>query len=163
LQKPRVSDGRLTARFLLQDFRRLKATPKKPTASRGLSRRQAQDLDIEIGFLEGVVRRDPRFVEALQLLGDDYTRRGRYKRGLEVDQRLVKLRPQDSVTHYNLACSLALTHEPAQAIVALHRALDLGYSDFKWLKRDPDLRALRRHPLFKSIRDRIRSLGEART
>ena len=48
------------------------------SANNKLSSREQRDLDIEIQFLEGVVRRDQRYVEALQLLGDDYTRRGRF-------------------------------------------------------------------------------------
>jgi tetratricopeptide (TPR) repeat protein len=133
--------------------------PKK-SITKQMSRREARDLDIEIGFLEGVVRRDPEYVDALQILGDNYTRRGRFTKGLEVDLRLCRLRPDDALTHYNLACSLALTGEAGQAIDTLHRALDLGYRDFKWMRRDPDLRGLRQHPLYKSIRARIRKLEE---
>ena len=55
--------------------------------------REQQDLDLEIGFLEGLVRRNPTYVEALQILGDNYTRRGRYTEGLKVDERLSRLRP----------------------------------------------------------------------
>jgi tetratricopeptide (TPR) repeat protein len=134
--------------------------PKKTSIQRGLSRREARDLDIEIDFLEGVVRRDPGYVDALQILGDNYTRRGRYAKGLEVDLQLAGLRPADALTHYNLACSLALTGETARAVETLHRALDLGYRDYRWLRRDPDLRGLRKHPLFKSIRERLRTLEQ---
>lgn len=135
--------------------------PKKNAAKRTLSRREARDLDIEIGFLEGVVRRDPEYVDALQVLGDNYTRRGRFSKGLDIDRHLCQLRPQDALTHYNLACSLALTGETARAIEILHQALDLGYQDVKWLRRDPDLRELRRHPLYRSIRARLRDLEQA--
>jgi hypothetical protein len=31
---------------------------------------------------------------------------------------------------------------------ALQRSLELGYRHVKWLRRDPDLRALRRDPRF---------------
>lgn len=136
--------------------------PKK-SSSRPLTRTEARNLDIEIGFLEGVVRRDPEYVDALQILGDSYTRRGRFNKGLEVDLRLCRLRPDDALTHYNLACSLALTGEAGQAVDTLHRALDLGYRDFKWMRRDPDLRGLRQHPLYKSIRARIRKLEERKS
>ena len=37
------------------------------SANNKLSSREQRDLDIEIQFLEGVVRRDRRYVEALQL------------------------------------------------------------------------------------------------
>ena len=76
---------------------------------RKLGRKETRDLDVEIGFLEGLVARDPGYIEALQLLGDDYTRRGRVEDGLRVDQRLKGLRPGDPDVHFNLACSLALT------------------------------------------------------
>ena len=53
--------------------------------------------------MEGVVRRDPRYVEALQLLGDNYTKRGRYSEGLNVDERLAELEPENPMVFYNLA------------------------------------------------------------
>ena len=132
--------------------------PESSSRQRSLNAEQVRNLDIEIGFLEGVVRRDPAYVEALQVLGNDYTRRGRFAEGLRVDVRLSRLRPEDALVQYNLACSYSLTDQPEPAVMALTRALDLGYRDFKWMRRDPDLRKVRRHPLFRQIRARIRSL-----
>ena len=111
-----------------------------------MTREQERNLDIEIGFLEGVVRRDPGYIDALQILGDNYTRRGRFEDGLKVDEQLVRLRPGDALVYYNLACSYSLTEQFESAAAALNRALDLGYRDFKWLSKDPDLAKLRKHP-----------------
>ena len=69
--------------------------PKKPL-KKTLTREDRRTLDVEIGFIEGVVRRDPDYVEALQILGDDYTKRGRFLDGLKVDEQLARLRPADS-------------------------------------------------------------------
>src|SRR5881275_82380 len=129
-----------------------------PKRSKKLTREQERDLDIEIGFIEGVVRRAPGFIEALQILGDDYTRRGRFVDGLKLDEQLARLRPDDTLVHYNLACSYSLTGQFADAAVALNRALDLGYRDFKWLSRDPDLAKFRKHSLYKKIRARVRAM-----
>jgi len=126
--------------------------------SKKMTREQERNLDIEIGFLEGVVRRDPGYIDALQILGDNYTRRGRFEDGLKVDEQLVHLRPGDALVHYNLACSYSLTEQFESAAVALNRALDLGYRDFKWLSKDPDLAKLRKHPLYKKIRARIKAM-----
>ena len=128
------------------------------STKRALKRDQKRDLDIEIGFLEGLVTRDPEYVDALRLLGDDYTRRGRYVDGLKVDERLAHLRPDDPFTHYNLACSLSLTGQFEATFAALNRALDGGYRDFRWLGKDPDLVAFRKHPLYRRLRARIRAL-----
>jgi len=116
-----------------------------------LSLQQERDLDIEIGFLEGVVARDRNYVEALQLLGDNYTRRGRYREGLTVDRRLARLCPGDPLVHYNLACSYSLTRQFRRAFRSLRKALVHGYRDFDWLRKDPDLELLRQHVLFGDI------------
>jgi tetratricopeptide (TPR) repeat protein len=132
--------------------------PQKSSNRRALTPRQERDLDIEIGFIEGVVRRAPDYADALQVLGDGYTRRGRYEEGLKIDEQLAQLRPKDALVHYNLACSYGLADQVERAVATLHRALDLGYRDFKWMRRDPDLRKVRKHALYRQIRERILSL-----
>ncbi|HAB19262.1 MAG TPA: hypothetical protein PLX89_22555 [Verrucomicrobiota bacterium] len=123
-----------------------------------LSRREAKDLDIEIGFLEGLVRRDPAYVEALELLGDHYTLRGRARESLTIDERLRSLRPDDPNVRFNLACSLALSGNPESACTELEQALALGFRDFRMLQRDPDLAAARKHPAFKRVREKVKAL-----
>jgi tetratricopeptide (TPR) repeat protein len=130
--------------------------PKKPLA-RKMSRDEKRNLDVEIGFIEGVVRKDPSFVEALQILGDDYTKRGRFDDGLKVDEQLAVLRPQDATVLYNLACSYSLTGLTEQAFDALQRSLAAGYDDFKWLAQDPDLEAVRKHPRYSEVRAQIKT------
>lgn len=132
--------------------------PKKPAPKKKLTRRELRDLDVEISFLRGVVGRDPDFIEALQVLGDAYTKRGRFDAGLEVDEALSKLCPHDPMVLYNLACSYALTRRHEQAASALLRAVDLGYSDFKWLMKDPDLASLRKHAAFEPIRAKLKKV-----
>jgi tetratricopeptide (TPR) repeat protein len=130
--------------------------PKKPQAKK-LTREDKRNLDIEIGFIEGVVHKAPDYVEALQILGDDYTKRGRFEDGLKVDEQLARLRPHDATVLYNLACSYSLTGETEHALAALHRAIAAGYDDFKWMAQDPDLEALRKHPLYDQVREKIKT------
>ena len=133
--------------------------PRKRSArSKRLSRREVRELDVKISFFEGIVRRDPRYVEALQVLGDHYTQRGKFEDSLKVDQQLSRLEPRNPLVFYNLACSYSLNSEFGLAASALDQALSLGYRDFKWLARDPDLRRLRKHPLYRTIEDRIRRM-----
>ena len=133
--------------------------PEKSKArSKKLTRREVRDLDIKISFMEGIIRRDPRYVEALQILGDHYTQRGAYERSLGVDKQLSRLEPRNPLVFYNLACSHSLNGEFDLAVAALERALALGYRDFRWLAHDPDLRQLRKHPLYRNIEQRIRQM-----
>ena len=123
-----------------------------------MSRASRRDLDTSIEFMEGLVRRDPDYVDALQLLGDHYTQRGRYAEGLKVDERLSRLEPHDPLVFYNLACSYSLTEQFDRAVFALQQALQLGYRDFNWLARDPDLRNLRQQPIYRDIQNKIRRM-----
>jgi hypothetical protein len=59
---------------------------------------------------------------------------------------------------YNLACSYSLTDQCDRAADAIEKALSLGYRDFNWLIKDPDLKKLRAHPRYKAIRETIRAL-----
>jgi tetratricopeptide (TPR) repeat protein len=134
--------------------------PEKNSAknNKKLTRKDIRELDVKITFMEGIVRRDPRYVEALQILGDHYTQRGRFDHSLTVDKQLSRLEPTNPLVFYNLACSYSLNSEFDLAAAALESALALGYRDFRWLARDPDLRRLRKHPLYRTIEDKIRKM-----
>jgi hypothetical protein len=75
-----------------------------------------------------------------------------------VDERLARLEPCSSLVFYNLACSYSLTDQFDRAVFALEKALQLGYHDFNWLARDPDLRKLRQQPVYRAIEAKIRRL-----
>jgi tetratricopeptide (TPR) repeat protein len=132
--------------------------PVKSSTRKKSSRTSQRDLDTKIEFMEGLVQRDPDYVDALQLLGDHYTQRGRYVDGLKVDERLAHLEPENSLVFYNLACSYSLTEQFDRAVIALEKALKLGYRDFAWLARDPDLRKLRQQPVYRIIEAKIRRM-----
>jgi hypothetical protein len=130
---------------------------RKPTPQ------ELRDLDVEILFMEGLIQRDPVYIEALQILGDDYTRRDRFQDGLRIDEHLSRLRPRDPMVHYNLACSYSLTLQCGLAAEALNTAINLGYDDFNWMARDPDLQPLREHAGYKQIQAKIRCLSVKET
>jgi tetratricopeptide (TPR) repeat protein len=133
--------------------------PEQSSASnKQLTRKEARELDIKISFLEGLVRRDPECIETLQMLGDHYAQRGRHDHSLKVDQQLARLQPRNPLVFYNLACGLSLKGEVDRAVEALEKALALGYRDFKWLAKDPDLHQLRQHPLYRHIETRIQKM-----
>lgn len=132
--------------------------PAKNSVRRKLNRVEERDLDTKIEFIEGLVRRDPNYVDALQILGDHYTQRGRIGEGLKVDERLARLEPGNPLVFYNLACSYSLSGEMDLGVRALERAMELGYHDFDWLAKDPDLKALRADPAFDNLKAKIRQL-----
>jgi len=112
--------------------------------------------DFNIDFYEGVLKTNPYLVECLNYLGNAYTTKGMYQEGLEVDKKLAKLRPEDSVIIYNLACSYSLTHEVSLAISALEKAIDLGYDDIEQIENDSDINNLRDDKRYKDLMEILR-------
>ena len=102
-------------------------------------------------FIEAVALRLPDDDAVLKALGDLYTRAGFYAEGLDVDQRLLALCPDDPMVLYNLGCSLALTGKSDASLDALKRAISLGYNDLAFMSRDEDLRSLRELAEFRAI------------
>ncbi len=110
-----------------------------------------EDLDFEIPFYEDILKSKPDLVDALIVLGDAYTKKGLYDKGLEVDLRLSKLRPKDATVHYNLACDYTLLKRTDEAIATLERALKLGYRAFEHMSKDPDLDNIRGDARFAAL------------
>jgi tetratricopeptide (TPR) repeat protein len=108
-------------------------------------------LDFELDFFGGVLDRCPDYVDVLRIMGNLLTLKGRFADGMQIDRRLVQLRPNDPLAHYNLACSYALLKRPEQAIKTLRRAVELGYRDFRYMKEDHDLDSVRHDPRFRQL------------
>ena len=119
-------------------------------------------LDFEIAFYEKLLRADPDFIDVLIPLGEAYTRRGDYDKGLDVDRRLIRLRPEDPLVWYNLACSYSLVNQLEPALETLRRAVTLGYRDLTHLQRDPDLVNVRRVKHYRQFLESLATLAAAR-
>ena len=122
-------------------------TPKKS---------KTEDLDFQLNFYEGILKENPEFVEALIALGEIYTKKGLYEKGLTVDRKLARLRPDNPIVHYNLACSLSLSGNITSSFKAIKRAIDLGYDDFSFMDNDPDLSNLRSDERFAQFIDKAK-------
>ena len=120
--------------------------------SKPLARSADQNqLEFELDFFGGVLSRNPDYVDVLRVMGNLLTLKGRFADGLQIDKRLVTLRPNDPLAHYNLACSYALLKRPDQSIKTLRRAVELGYRDFRYMREDHDLDAIRHDPRFRQL------------
>src|SRR3954469_16774084 len=103
---------------------------------------EQSQIDFELDFFGGILERDPDYVDVLRVMGTNLTLKGRFAHGLQIDKRLVQLRPNDPLAHYNLACSYSLLKRTDHALKALRRAVELGYRDFRYMREDRDLDAI---------------------
>jgi tetratricopeptide (TPR) repeat protein len=120
--------------------------PTPETSKRRL--RYETQLDFEIDFFGRLLDRDPYYVDALRAQANNLAAKGQHARALQLDRRLVRLIPEDAIAWYNLACSYTVLGMIDPGFFALQRALELGYAYARRLRRDPDLKALRRDPRF---------------
>jgi tetratricopeptide (TPR) repeat protein len=126
--------------------------PQPPSSDSALARPADQSqIDFEIEFYARILERFPDYVDVLRVQGNNLTRKGRFAEGLQIDKRLVQLRPADPLAHYNLACSYALLKRPDPAIKTLRRAVELGYRDFRYMREDRDLDSIRHDPRFRQL------------
>jgi tetratricopeptide (TPR) repeat protein len=112
---------------------------------------QQTQLDFELDFFERILERNPDFLDVLRVHGNNLTLKGRFGDGLKIDRRLVELRPKDALAHYNLACSYSLMKKVDPALRALRKAIELGYDDFEYLRKDGDLDAVKSDPRFRQL------------
>jgi TolB-like protein/Tfp pilus assembly protein PilF len=63
-------------------------------------------------------------------------------------KRAIELSPDDSLMSYNVACLYSRLGEKKQGIEYLQKSIKQGYTNFEWLKRDPDLNNIQNEPEF---------------
>lgn len=130
-----------------------KNSGEESTSTKGALVRSTEQsqLDFEIEFYDGILKRCPDYVDVLRVQGNNLTLKGRFVDGLQIDKRLVHLRPLDPLAHYNLACSFSLLKKGDLALKTLRRAIELGYRDFRYMREDRDLDYIRSDPRFKQL------------
>ena len=68
-------------------------------------------------------------------------------------ERHLRREPSDAVMLYNAACVQCRLGELDRGAAYLIKALKAGFADVSYARRDPDLRPLRGHPVFRAIVD----------
>lgn len=110
-----------------------------------------EDFDFELAFCRSLRERAADDVPVMEMIAHYFTKAGCIEEGLQLDIRIVQLNPHSPIAHYNLACSLSLSNRNEDAVESLRAAFELGYDDFRWLHKDPDLAGLRSHPTFSAL------------
>ena len=58
---------------------------------------------------------------------------------------------------YNTACAYALSGNPDKAFEMLGKAIEKGYRDAAWAKKDTDLASLRKDPRWKPLIEKMKA------
>jgi non-specific serine/threonine protein kinase len=63
----------------------------------------------------------------------------------------MTLRPKEANVLYNAACTFCLLKNKSQALEALRKAWEAGWTDPNWVRNDPDLAILHDDPEFERL------------
>ena len=88
---------------------------------------------------------------ALQQRAIFHARNGQMDEALSNCQEAVKVAPFSATANYILAGIYAKRGQIEESVTALKRAQELGFRDVTFLKRDPDLASVRKHPEFANL------------
>lgn len=83
-----------------------------------------------------------------------------YDHAIERYLRLVQNHPEARAcqsAYYNLACIASIRNDRAKALTYLRRAVELGFTDYEWLREDGDLAPLREDAEFQRIIEMART------
>jgi non-specific serine/threonine protein kinase len=104
-----------------------------------------------IAILSAHLKKVPEDARARVLLAGVYAHHARFEDAKREADMAIALRPDDTMILYNLACLFCLMNDPKEALTALKKACDVGYSATAWARQDPDLAILHGDPEFESL------------
>ena len=104
-----------------------------------------------IAIFEEHLKKVPEDARARVLLANAYSAIGRFEEGKREADMAMALRPGDTMILYNIACVFCLMNNAKDAINALNKARDAGYSNTPWARQDPDLTLLHGDPEFEKL------------
>jgi len=101
-----------------------------------------------IAIFEDQLKKVPEDARARVLLANSYAAQERFDDAKREADMAMVLRPDDTMILYNVACVFCLMNNSKDAMIALKKARDAGYSNPAWARQDPDLAILQGDPEF---------------
>jgi tetratricopeptide (TPR) repeat protein len=107
-------------------------------------------FDEAIDNYKKALHHNKTFKEAAINLSTAYMKNLNFEEALETLKVGMALDSTNPHIHYNYACYYSLIDQPKESMEKLQEAVRLGFTNFKQIETDPDLKKLRQSPEFKS-------------
>jgi len=117
----------------------------------GNKEKSLQVRELQTRALERQLEVVPEDVRARVLLATNLAAVGRKEEAMRHVEMAVVLRPDDGNTLYNAACVYGVLEEKKPALEMVRKALQAGYANLEWMRRDSDLQCLHGDPEFESL------------
>ncbi len=138
-------------------------TLKKPEVSREIFIIQADEYirgkryRLAVEELRKVLDEFPFDFRANYQIAFAYLLLKEYEKSIHHFEIARRIEPNDQLTLYNLACAYSLHGKIEEALEALERSVDAGFTDADHIRKDPDLDPLRSHERYRSLLKKLRA------
>ncbi|MHB8123089.1 MAG: TPR end-of-group domain-containing protein [Desulfuromonadaceae bacterium] len=117
----------------------------------GMNFVQNEDYGNAIKEFSAAIEKFPDYATAYSNRAVAYMQQNKFNLAAEDLKKAAQLSPQDAHVYYNLTALHSLQKQLDLALKTLDQALDLGFSDYDSLRKDPDLKNLRRHKEYRQV------------
>lgn len=145
--------------------RRIPELLKIPEISReffllqGLKFQEEKQYELAIEEFQKILDESPFHFQANYHIAFAYLLAKNYKKSIHHFVIARRIRPQDMLTLYNLACAYSLDGQIEHAIEALGASIKAGFVDHNHISKDPDLDPLRDQPAFQKLLNKLGGAG----
>ena len=102
----------------------------------------------ELAIYEEALKKTPEDARVRVLIAGLYAKQGRYDEAKREADMAMALRPDDAMILYNSACAFCGMNNVKDALIAIKKAWESGYTNATWTRQDPDLALLHGEPDF---------------
>ncbi len=110
-----------------------------------------ENIDNALKEFSLAIEKAPDYADAYSNRGVAYMQQRKYNKALEDLKKAKELKSESPSIRYNLACLYSLKGDVDFGLDELDAALANGFSDYESLRRDPDLKNLRKNSEFKRV------------
>ncbi len=115
--------------------------------------RRARLKGVELA--EQHLKLNPDDARACYMAANGLVALGQRERGRQWAERAVAMRADDPMLLYNVGCIFSMLGSVERAIDCLEKARDLGVAERGWYEHDSNLDALRGHPRFQALLEKL--------
>ena len=108
-----------------------------------------------VASCEKHLKLNPDNPRAYYLGAIDLVRLGQREKGLDWARRALEIEPDDTGVLYNVACVYSVAGEIDKSLDSLERGVAAGFGQKDWMINDDDLSAIRNHPRYQEILNRL--------
>jgi TolB-like protein/tetratricopeptide (TPR) repeat protein len=114
----------------------------------GDQKKRAETLQSVLQFFPPYLLRQPDDARARMFYAIHLVRAERYEEAKIEAAKAIELNPNDALMMYNASCFYSRLGEIDLAVKTFKNAIEAGFGNFEWIKRDPDLDNIREDPRY---------------